>query len=273
MLGPETANSGATGTETEGSAMSQEYAWAAPASAAPEDKARPVPRPPRPLRDLEPTLGLAGLGEAFDACVAGVLALTVFPALFFSSLAAPWALAAAVAVWGSAYVVSWAMRPAVGLLDRRLDRKLRLAIGRVLFTAGCLAIAALPAARHAPTSAWLLVLARAGQGVGLAALARGRLAPRIPASEERRSRLRGWAIAGGFAAVAAGLILTCLLLALPRADFLAWGWRYPFVMALAINMVALFGDLQVERRRNVSPGAGPVLRLATVSGVRVGPQA
>ena len=248
--------------------MSQEYAWPAAAGAAPEVGPTAVPSAARPLRDLEPALGLAGVAQAFDACAAGVLALAVFPALFFSSLAPQWALAAALAAWACAYVVGWAARPVAAMLDARGDRKLRLLVGRALFTAGCLAIAALPAARHAPAPAWLLVLARVGQGLGLAALAQGRLAPRIAAGEERRSRLRGWAIAGGFAALAAGGILAGLMLALSRADFLAWGWRYPFVAALALNMVALFGDLEVERGRNAL--RGPALRLATVGGVRVG---
>lgn len=248
--------------------MSQEYAWPASASAAPDVGPTAVSSAARPLRDLEPVLGLAGLAQAFDACAVGVLAVAVFPALFFSNLAPRWALAAALAVWACAYLVGWAARPAAALLDAKGDRKLRLLVGRALFTAGCLAIAALPAARHAPAPAWLLVLARVGQGLGLAALAQGRLAPRIAAGEERRSRLRGWAIAGGFAVLAAGGILAGLMLGLSRADFLAWGWRYPFVTALALNMVALFGDLQVERGRSAL--RGPALRLATVGGVRVG---
>jgi MFS family permease len=250
--------------------MSQEYAWPHSGRAGLETAAAPVARARRPLRDFEPALGLAGLGQAFDACVMGVLALAVFPQLFFANLAPQGALAAAVAVWGLAYAVAWTVRPAVAWLDRRHDPRVRVALGRALFTAGCLAIAALPIAHHGPQSAWLLVLARVAQGLGIAGVAHGRLAPQIAAGEERRSRLRGWALAGGFAALAAGGILTGLVLALPRADFLAWGWRYPFVAALALNLVALFGDLLVERARDSRRHGRAVLRLATVAGVRVG---
>ena len=63
--------------------MSQEYAWPASGRAESEERARPLARTPRPLGDFEPLLGLAGLGQAFDLCVVGVLALTVFPQLFF----------------------------------------------------------------------------------------------------------------------------------------------------------------------------------------------
>src|SRR3546814_538689 len=32
---------------------------------------------------------------------------------------------------------------------------------------------------------------------------------------------------------------------LSRADFLDWGWRYPFFVAFAINVVALFARLRI----------------------------
>src|SRR3546814_19814234 len=33
--------------------------------------------------------------------------------------------------------------------------------------------------------------------------------------------------------------------ALPAQDFLDWGWRYPFFVAFAINVVALFARLRI----------------------------
>jgi MFS family permease len=35
------------------------------------------------------------------------------------------------------------------------------------------------------------------------------------------------------------------LTTLSRADFLDWGWRYPFFVAFAINVVALFARLRI----------------------------
>src|SRR3546814_3090565 len=35
------------------------------------------------------------------------------------------------------------------------------------------------------------------------------------------------------------------LAALPPQDFLDWGWRYPFFVAFAINVVALFARLRI----------------------------
>jgi len=61
---------------------------------------------------------------------------------------------------------------------------------------------------------------------------------------------RGWyAMLGQLGApigfiVAAGLF-AYLLSALSSADFLDWGWRYPFYVAFAINVVALFARLRL----------------------------
>src|SRR3546814_9098836 len=40
--------------------------------------------------------------------------------------------------------------------------------------------------------------------------------------------------------IVASLLFMFLISALPAEDFLAWGWRYPFFVAFAINVVALF---------------------------------
>src|SRR5690606_2761267 len=61
---------------------------------------------------------------------------------------------------------------------------------------------------------------------------------------------RGWyAMLGQLGAptgfiIAAGLF-SYLLLELSQQDFLEWGWRYPFYVAFAINVVALFARLRL----------------------------
>ncbi|PPJ44737.1 MFS transporter, partial [Rhizobium sp. KAs_5_22] len=39
---------------------------------------------------------------------------------------------------------------------------------------------------------------------------------------------------------------------LPEADFQEWGWRYPFFVAFAINVVALFARLRLVATREFS---------------------
>jgi MFS family permease len=126
-------------------------------------------------------------------------------------------------------------------------------------------VAATPSAADVAWAPLLLVVLRLGQGLAL-----GALAPARPATvDARRELVRSRLVAGAIALIAAGAILGVFAVALPAEDFLAWGWRYPFVLALALNMVAFFGDL---RAGNVAGFArAPVeLRLVSVSGVRVG---
>ncbi|WP_163333346.1 MFS transporter, partial [Klebsiella aerogenes] len=43
----------------------------------------------------------------------------------------------------------------------------------------------------------------------------------------------------------ASLLFAFFIAALPAEDFLSWGWRYPFFVAFAINVVALFARLRI----------------------------
>lgn len=42
-----------------------------------------------------------------------------------------------------------------------------------------------------------------------------------------------------------------LISALPAQDFLDWGWRYPFFVAFAINVVALFAPAAHRRHARI----------------------
>jgi len=93
----------------------------------------------------------------------------------------------------------------------------------------------------------LLALFRLGQGFalggtwdGLASL----LALNAPAGQ------RGWYAMIPQLGAPLGLIVASLLFAfftssLPAEDFLSWGWRFPFFVAFAINVVALFSRLRI----------------------------
>ena len=84
-------------------------------------------------------------------------------------------------------------------------------------------------------------LALGGAWDGLASL----LALNAPDNE------RGWYAMIPQLGAPLGLIVASALFAVPRhpacrrADFLDWGWRYPFFVAFAINVVALFARLRI----------------------------
>ena len=110
------------------------------------------------------------------------------------------------------------------------------------------AIAFLPGYHDIGAAAiWLLALARIGQGLalggawdGLASL----LALNAPPSK------RGWYAMVPQLGAPLGLIVASALFAyfagnLSADDFFDWGWRYPFFVAFAINVVALFARLRM----------------------------
>jgi MFS family permease len=60
--------------------------------------------------------------------------------------------------------------------------------------------------------------------------------------------------------VASGLF-AFFLSTLSTGDFLDWGWRYPFFVAFAINVVALFARLRLFETRTLQPApVGETLR-------------
>lgn len=247
--------------------MSQEYAWPA------MQRGREVPARAEPPAEAgqDAASGLLTLSQApqaFDLFVFGALALTAFPQVFLS--AAGLGVAGAVAVWALAYFVAWPVRAALLRLDGRWDPSIRLALARLLFTGSTLAVAALPDANHAAWAPLLLILARTAQGLALGGLAHVRLVRDVAPAGARRQQLRSRILAGAVGTTAGAVVLGVLAVMLPRADFLAWGWRYPFVMALALNMVAGFADHRLEwARSNRTAGPRPPLRLVAISGARL----
>jgi MFS family permease len=92
-----------------------------------------------------------------------------------------------------------------------------------------------------------LILFRVGQGLALGGEWDGLdslLALNAP--EDRR----GWyamlpQLGAPLGLIVASALFAFFLLTLPAADFLDWGWRYPFFVAFAINVVALFARLRL----------------------------
>ena len=133
-------------------------------------------------------------------------------------------------------------------IDLRWGRGVKLTLALFLLGCATAGIAFMPDYSLAGGYAILiLAVMRVAQGMafggawdGLASL----LAMNAPERE------RGWyamipqlgAPVGLF--VASALFLY-LIHTLPEADFLEWGWRYPFFVAFAINVVALFARLRI----------------------------
>lgn len=242
--------------------MSHSYAWPQEQTAASAAAAQAGQRAAR--ADLGAAVMLSALPQAFDLAVTGLAALAVFPSVFFGALAPGAAIAAGIALWALAYVVATAV--ARWLPARALQGK---AAARGLLTLATVAISLLPVAGHAAWAPAALILARSLQGLAIGRLGSG-LTPRADAAQ-RRVAGQSWGIALAAAIILAGALAAGLGFGLGREDLIAWGWRYPFFIALALNLAAFAADLALDRAASDAPTmrGHQRPRLATVDGVRL----
>ncbi|MBO9715107.1 MFS transporter [Sphingomonas sp.] len=186
--------------------------------------------------------------EFFDFFVYAIASVLVFPKLMF-----PFADALSATLYSFAiFPLAFLARPVGTLIftsiDRAYGRGAKLTIALFLLGGSTMAVAFLPGYATLGIGApLLLALFRMGQGTalggswdGLASL----LAVNAPENK------RGWyamipQLGAPFGLIVASLLFAFFVASLPAQDFLDWGWRYPFFVALAINVVALFARLRI----------------------------
>ncbi len=186
--------------------------------------------------------------EYFDFFVYAIASALVFPAVFFPYESRLDGTLYAFAIFALAFIARPLGTVAFMAVQHRFSRESKLTLALMVMGVSTAGIAFLPEYSDLGTlSIVFLAILRVGQGIaqggswdGLPSL----LALNAP--EEKR----GWyAMLGQLGApigffIAAGLF--CYLIGnLSNLDFMAWGWRYPFYVAFAINVVALFARLRL----------------------------
>ncbi|MBW9113269.1 MFS transporter [Rhizobium cauense] len=189
------------------------------------------------------------MSEFFDFFVYGLASVLVFPQLVFPF--APDRLTATLysfAIFSLAFLARPVGSVVFMTIDRIYGRGAKLTVALFLLGGSTASIAFLPG--YNEIGVWsiaLLALFRLGQGFalggawdGLASL----LALNAPPNH------RGWyamipqlGAPIGFALASA--LFGYFIANLSSEDFLSWGWRYPFFVAFAINVVALFARLRL----------------------------
>ncbi|MEJ8821243.1 MFS transporter [Variovorax humicola] len=186
--------------------------------------------------------------EYFDYFVYGIASVLVFPGVFFPfEEPLPGTLYSFVV-----FALAFIARP-IGTIvffniQRRWGRGIKLTAALFMLGFATAGIAFLPGFESiGPWAIILLSVLRFCQGIGLGGSWDG--LPSLLALNAPPKR-RGWyamipqlGAPIGFV-IAAGLFLY-LYSELTSADFIEWGWRYPFYVAFAINVVALFARLRI----------------------------
>ena len=133
-------------------------------------------------------------------------------------------------------------------VDRRFGRGIKLTAALFLLGCSTAGIAFMP--NYAVAGGYaILILAvmRIAQGIALGGTWDG--LPSLLAMNAPEGK-RGWYAMLGQLGAPAGFIVAAALFSflyssLSNADFYDWGWRYPFFVAFAINVVALFARLRI----------------------------
>jgi MFS family permease len=186
--------------------------------------------------------------EYFDYFVYGIASVLVFPSIFFPFEPRLNGTLYAFAVFSFAFIARPIGSVVFMEIQRRWGRGTKLTIALFLLGTSTAGISFLPGYGALGYMAIvLLAVFRVGQGIALGGSWDG--LPSLLALSAPQNR-RGWyAMMGQLGApvgfmMASGLYLF-LYASLSLDDFLAWGWRYPFFVAFAINVVALFARLRL----------------------------
>ena len=195
--------------------------------------------------DIKQVLGASFIGttiEWYDFFIYGTAATLVFGQLFFPT-GDP--LVSTLSALGT-FAVGFVIRPLGGIIfghyGDRLGRKSMLVLTLVMMGAATFLVGCLPTFESVGVLApILLVVLRVIQGLGLggewggAALMSVEYAP-----EDKRGYFGSWPQMG----VPAGLVLAngafLAVATLPNEQFLAWGWRVPFLLSIILIGVGLF---------------------------------
>lgn len=193
--------------------------------------------------------------EYFDFFVYAIASVLVFPSVFFPFEQRLEGTLYAFVIFAFAFIARPFGTVIFMELQRRFGREAKLTFSLFILGISTAGMAFLPTYAHLGfASIVLLSFLRIGQGVALGGSWDG--LPSLLALNAPQNR-RGWYAMLGQLGAPVGFILAAglfsyLLSNLSTEDFLDWGWRYPFYVAFAINVVALFARLRLISTKEYS---------------------
>ena len=206
------------------------------------------PRPRTQLRRAVLSSYLGSVIEYYDFLLYATASAVVFNQVFFSALDP---LVGTVASFGT-LATGYLARPLGGALfghfGDRLGRKRMLVLTMALMGVASVLIGLLPTYEQVGALApVLLVVLRIAQGVAVG----GEWGGAVLMSAEHATTRRGLWASFTNAGAPSGMVLSTLVLALAAAttgeeEFLAWGWRIPFLLSAVLLVIGLFVRAKVE---------------------------
>lgn len=186
--------------------------------------------------------------EYFDFFVYGIASALVFPSVFFPFADRLTGTLYAFAIFALAFIARPFGTALSMAIQRRYGREAKLTAAIFMLGTATAGIAFLPTYESVgATAIVLLAVFRIAQGIALGGSWDG--LPSLLAMSAPQNR-RGWyamlgQLGAPFGFLTAAALFAYLTASIPAEDFLSWGWRYPFYVAFAINVVALFARLRL----------------------------
>jgi MFS transporter, MHS family, shikimate and dehydroshikimate transport protein len=186
--------------------------------------------------------------EWYDFLIYGTATALVFNKVFF---AAGDAALATIAAFGT-YAVGFLARPlgaaVFGHFGDRVGRKAMLAITIMVMGLGTFLIGLLPTYQQIGVAApLLLVVLRFLQGIGLGGEWGGAVLMVVEnCPTHKRGFLGSMVQVGNPIGNLAAIAVFALVSQLPEAEFMAWGWRVPFLLSIFLVGVGLYIRLRME---------------------------
>ncbi len=186
--------------------------------------------------------------EYFDFFVFGIASVLVFPAAFFPFASPTDGMLYSFMIFALAFIA----RPCGALIFRVIHdlygRGIKLTVALFALGSTTVGIAFLPT--YESFGVWAIVALAAlrfCQGIAVGGSWDG--LPSLLALSAPKHK-RGWyamiaQIGAPIGFIIAASLFAYLYLSLTKADFMEWGWRYPFYCAFTINVVALFARLRL----------------------------
>jgi metabolite-proton symporter len=192
---------------------------------------------------------LGATAEWYDYFLYGVAAAIVFPTVFFSYTGGTVGTLLSLGTFAIGFVA----RPVGGLVfghyGDRVGRKTLLVLSFLIMGCATVAIGLLPGyATIGVLAPILLVVLRIVQGFAIGGEFGGAvLIVAEHGGPEHRGFWSSWPQAGAPAGqlLAQGM-LTLMAFVQPREEFLAWGWRIPFLLSAVLVLIGLYVRLSLE---------------------------
>lgn len=188
------------------------------------------------------------LSEYFDFFVFGIASVLVFPAVFFPFEDKTMGTIYSFLIFALAFVFRPIGAFVFRLIHDHYGRGVKLTTSLFLLGTVTVCIAFLPSYATAGVATIIaLAILRIGQGMAVSGSWDG--LPSLLALSAPPDK-RGWYAMLSQISAPLGFLLATglfayLIMSLSPADFIDWGWRYPFFVAFAVNVVSLFARLRL----------------------------